>query len=85
MSPLDAAREYAKYPDTYESEDETGALEIRCTRCDQTAASTELGWPSIAHAPDCPWLALPKIVAALEAARRHEPCAGPAGAAEGSA
>lgn len=26
--------------------------------------------PSFSHAPDCPWLAMPRIVAALEAAER---------------
>lgn len=35
-----------------------------CFECDASITVGEL------HAPDCPWLALPKIVAALEAAER---------------
>lgn len=67
MTPLEAAREYAKFPDTYESSNDMGALEIRCARCDGLAAVLDLGWPSIVHAGDCPWLVMPQIVAALEA------------------
>ncbi len=51
---LDAARRLAEYPPSYDSRGH-----MLCGYCHEDEH---------VHAPDCPWLSLPKIVAALEAA-----------------
>lgn len=53
MSLLDDARQLTEYPPSYESRGH-----MLCGYCNEDEH---------AHAPDCPWLAMPKIVAALEA------------------
>jgi hypothetical protein len=41
--------------------------DLSCFFCGQAIKNT-LTAPGVPHAPDCPWLSMPKIVAALEAA-----------------
>lgn len=57
MTPLDAARRLAEYT--------TRQRRMICMICKQPFAEGERG-----HAPDCPLLAMPRIVAALEAAQK---------------
>lgn len=60
MSLLDAVRRLR--PETYTSETLDAGYQEVCVRCNHRLDQ--------GHAPDCPWLAMPRIVAALEAAER---------------
>ncbi len=55
MTPLEAARKMAETCPTFEPEPGV----VHCAVCYAYLPT---------HAPDCPWLAMPQIVAALEAA-----------------
>lgn len=62
MTPLDAARRLAATPPDKGQE---GYGPNICGYCEELAVSK--------HAPDCPWLAMPQIVEALEAASAVPP------------
>lgn len=61
MTPLEAAKAIMRDGPTADSE---------CPHCRRTLWE---GRPFDGHAPDCPWLQMPAIVAALEAAERYRP------------
>lgn len=66
MTLVEAARRLTERGFTPYDEDDA----IICELCDQpvAVANTPNGWAG--HAPVCPWLSMPRIVAALEAADR---------------
>jgi hypothetical protein len=64
---LDDARYLAENAPIYTT-DLDGQSVYFCVHCDLGDPHWKAG--GFKHAPDCPWLALPKIVAALEAAER---------------
>lgn len=57
MTPLDAARRLM---------DSSASSDDQCPHCGQYIGPLRFHEAPAPHAADCPWLALPKIVAALE-------------------
>lgn len=68
MKPLEAARRMAEPRVAHWVYGDSAA--DKCLYCDQNGErAVEINAP-LDHATDCPWLSMPKIVAALEAASR---------------
>ena len=63
MTPLEAARRIAATDPTYE----TYQGPHDCIFCDGTLYSQQDIFPITGHKDDCPWLAMPRIIAILEA------------------
>lgn len=48
---------------------DVSANRLLCTYCNGNENEQQYGGPDVQHDADCPWLALPRIVRALEAAQ----------------